>query len=58
MEQNLKQYVEKFKPILETEIFSKEECKKIINKLVEKQEKWENRSPNGNFFTTGISSKW
>ena len=50
MEQNLKQYVEKFKPILETEIFSKEECKKIINKLVEKQEKWENRSPNRNFF--------
>ena len=50
MEQNLKQYVGKFNPILETKMFSKEECEEIVNKLVEKQDKWENRSPKGNFF--------
>ena len=50
MEQNLKQYVGKFNPILETKMFSKEECEEIVNKLVEKQDKWENRSPSSNFF--------
>ena len=50
MEQNLKQYMGKFNPILETNIFSKEECEKIVNTLVKRQDKWENRSPQGNFF--------
>ena len=42
--------MEKFNPILENNIFSKEECEKIVNILVKKQDKWENRSPQGNFF--------
>tara|TARA_R110000765_G_scaffold419529_1_gene523813 strand:+ start:84 stop:881 length:798 start_codon:yes stop_codon:yes gene_type:complete len=50
MKQNLKQYMEKFKPILETNMFSAEECEKIVKTLITKQDKWENRSPNGNFF--------
>ena len=47
---NLKHYIEKFNPILETKIFSTKECEKIVKTLVKKQDKWENRSPNGNFF--------
>tara|TARA_Y100000592_G_scaffold73797_1_gene114975 strand:- start:670 stop:1467 length:798 start_codon:yes stop_codon:yes gene_type:complete len=50
MEKNLKQYVKKFNPILETEMFSKEECEMIVNKLIERQDKWESRSPLGDFF--------
>lgn len=50
MKKDLKQYNKKFNPILETKIFSKEECEKIVNKLVENQDKWENRSPSGDFF--------
>ena len=50
MKQNLIEYSKKFNPILETKIFSKKECKEIVNTLVKKQDKWENRSPSGNFF--------
>ena len=52
MRQNLKEYIKRFNPILETKIFSKKECKKIINILVKNQDKWENRSPFGNFFSS------
>jgi len=47
---NLKKHSEKFNPILETNMFSKEECNKIKSLLLKKQNKWENRSPEGNFF--------
>ena len=47
---NLKKHSEQFNPILETSIFSEDECNKIKIKLVSKQDKWENRSPSGDFF--------
>jgi len=50
MKNNLKLHSKKFNPILETNIFSKEECDIIKLRLIKKQDKWENRSPSGDFF--------
>ena len=50
MEHNLIKHMGEFNPILETNIFSEEECEKIVNTLVKNQDKWENRSPKGDFF--------
>ena len=50
MKQNLKEYCDKFNPILESNIFSIEECEQIALKLLTVKDKWENRSPIGNFF--------
>ena len=38
------------KYMLETEFLSKKECKKIVNLLIKRQDKWESRSPFGDFF--------
>ena len=48
--QNLKKYSEKFDPILETKIFTKKECERIVNTLIKRQNEWEVRSPIGDFF--------
>ena len=45
---NLKEYVESFDSIQETKIFSKNECKKIMNTLLKRQNEWENRKNTSN----------
>ena len=52
MKQNLKEYTENINLPLETKIFSKEDCNKIIKTLIERKDLWENRSPIGDFFNT------
>ena len=44
MNKNIKEY------ILETNFLSKKECNEIVNILLKRQDKWESRSPFGDFF--------
>ena len=52
MKKSLKEYTESFDLLLETKMFSKEDCDKIINILIKRKDQWENRSPIGDFFNT------
>jgi hypothetical protein len=50
MKENLKEYCNKFNPILESNIFTTKECEKVASTLLTVKDKWENRSPVGDFF--------